>query len=698
MRAVLSRFPSRLSLLDRVALLYGAVYFVCLAARAEGVPVPIVLDVAFYPLGLVVGWANWRNSTASGLDRRTRLAWRLLAIASAILWVSGSVWSVWIEIFGRSAVADLVDRAGVLQYVLTIVAYLCLPGLPVPPKGVRRFVLDAAFLVVAGSAIAFYMGLKIERHFPPGRGTLLIVESWLDWALFIVAAVGCMQKREPVIRRAVVLLLAANLSSLIGNHVMALTPTYHSGDPVDGFWFAAWALRWTAARYTWHHYATAGADPAPEEPKALEYRGNPFAYVLVGGAFALLVTQILARDQELLPMLAVAAMAMSGLLILRQFVELQENRRLVRSQIERESRFTSLVSRSSDVVLLIDGQGVVTYISPSVTRVFGPDVRVAPGSQVKDLLAPDDAEALASALAGAPSGAPRFESRVQVAPGRWREVEAVWKDLRQDPAVNGIVVNCRDVTDRNEIERHLQHAQKLDAMGHLAGGLAHDLNNVLAVVRGYSELLQSDLGEGSPAAADLEQIMKAVDRATSVTQKVLAFSRKQPGRRTLLDLNDVVRDLRPMLGHLVKDQVDVRLALAPGLWPIRADQGQLEQVLVNLATNARDAMPNGGALDISTANRTVAGDPGDPRSLPAGDYVSIAVRDEGTGIPAALLPRLFEPFFTTKPQDRGLGLGLAIVHGIVSDLDGRVVVDSVEGRGSTFTIFVPRAPAGAQPA
>jgi PAS domain S-box-containing protein len=690
---------SRLSRLDRAAAAYAAVYFACLAARAAGVDVPVVLDAAFFPLGLVVGWANWRNSNVPWLDHRTRLAWRLLASGALVLWTTGSIWTVWVAVFGRSALADVMDSASAIQYALTIAAYFCFPGRQVYRKDRRRFALDAAFMVVAGSAIAVYVGLMMHRHADVALASLLIVKSSLEWALFILAAALAIQKRDRVVRRAVLLLLTANLVSLIGNYLMALMPVYHSGDPVDGFWFMAWALRWAAARLAWQHYSSAGDTPSPESPEALEYRGNPFAYVLVGGAFALFFTQATNRDRELLPVLALAAMAMGGLLILRQFAELRENRRLVRTQAERESRFTSLVSYSSDVVLLIDGQGIVTYVSPSLTRVFGADAHLPTGSRLQDLLAPDDAEALETVLATGQSGAPRFESRVQVAPGRWREVEAVWRDLRRDPAVNAIVVNCRDVTDRNEIERHLRHAQKLDVMGHMAGGLAHDLNNVLAVIRGYSELLQSDLGAGSRAAADLEQIMAAVDRATSVTRKVLAFSRKQPGRRTHLDLNDVVRDLRPMLGHLVKDQVEVRLALAPDLWPIRADQGHIEQILVNLATNARDAMPNGGVLQITTANRTVAGNPGDPRSLPAGDYVSLAVLDEGTGIPAALLPRLFEPFFGTKPQGRGLGLGLAIVHGIVSDLDGRVVVDSQEGQGATFTVLVPRAAAGTpQPA
>ncbi len=686
--AVIARL-GRLPVLDRVAAAYAAVYLCCLAAKAAGIDVPVVLDVAFYPLGLAVGWASWRNGNVTWLDARTRIAWRLIASGAMVLWVSGSVWTFWITYLGPSSYALWIDRVAFVQYLLAVAGYLCFPSRPLPPKGRWRFVLDAALVVVAGFVIAFYIGLRMLLHDQAEPMTVVVVEASLDWLLFVVAAVGASQKRDRVARRALTLMLCANLLAMAGNTVLALLPAYTNGHPVDGLWFGAWVIRWIAARHAWHHYQR-GADAQQAAPPEPEYRSNPFAFVLVGGASVLLVGQIIAEDRAFLGQLAIAAMGMGGLLVLRQLAELEENRRLLKTQVERDSRFTSLVSHSSDVVVLIDASGRLSYVSPSVVRVFGADARVERGMHVADLLAADDAKAVASILARGPSGAPRLETRVQVAPGRWREIEATWRDLRGDPAVRSIVVNCRDVTDRNEIERHLRHAQKLDVMGHMAGGLAHDLNNVLAVIRGYSELLQSQIGESSPAAADLAEIIKAVDRATAVTRKVLAFSRKQQGRRVVLDLNGVVNDVRPMLGHLVKDQVEVRVRLADGLWPIYADPGQMEQVLVNLATNARDAMPDGGVIDISTSNRLLPAVPWDPRSLPAGDYVCVAVRDEGTGMPPAVLSRVFEPFFTTKPKDRGVGLGLAIVHGIVTDMEGRIAVDSVEGRGSTFTILLPR--------
>jgi PAS domain S-box-containing protein len=686
--AIVRRLPA----LDRVAAGYAAAYFAWMAATLLGWPVPgVVGDIAFFPLGLVIAWANWRNSRVDWLDGRTRLAWRLLALAALVLWMSGSTWTIWLASGGSPEYAVWIDRVAFAQYVLAIAGYLSFPGRTLPRKSGPRFLLDVALIVVAGFVIAFYVGLRLLLHDPAESATLAIVESSLDWALFVVAAVGCMQKRDPMIRRVLILLLASNLVSLAGNYWLATLPTYHNGHPIDALWFSAWALRWTAARLAWHHYLAVGEGRTPRTPPVQDYRSNPFSHILVAGAFVLLLTQILAHNYAFIGMLAIAAMLLGALLILRQFAELEENRRLFEGRLQEESRFKSLVQHSSDVVIVVDEGGFVTYVSPSVASVFGEDGQVVPGAPFRTLLAQDGAAIADLLVAGSTNAPHRFEAAMQVAPGRWREIEAAWTDLRGDPAVGGILIDCRDVSERNEIERHLRQSQKLDAVGHLAGGLAHDLNNFLSVIRGYSEILRADLPAGSPASADLDQILRAVDRAAAVTGKVLAFSRKQPGQMKILDLNGVVTGLEPMLRQVIKDQVEVRLELANGLWPVRADQGQMEQVVVNLSTNARDAMPDGGVIRITTTNRTIAAATTEPGAVPPGDCVSLTVSDQGTGMSPALIARIFEPFFSTKSKDRGIGLGLSIVHGIVTDVGGRVVVESAEGRGSTFTMLLPRA-------
>jgi signal transduction histidine kinase len=286
---------------------------------------------------------------------------------------------------------------------------------------------------------------------------------------------------------------------------------------------------------------------------------------------------------------------------------------------------------------------------------------------------------------------------MRTAAGEWRDVEIVWSDLTDDPLVRGIVLNCRDVTDRNEAERHLQHAQKLDAVGHLAGGLAHDFNNMLTVIRGYTELLRADLPPNTEASTDLGYMEQAVDRAATVTKKLLAFSRRQAVQPTVLDLNGVLRDLQPLFRQFVADGVTVALDCDPSLWRARADQGQIEQIVLNLVTNARDAMPAGGPVQIVTANRTLH-DEAAGVGPPPGDYVALVVSDRGTGMTDEVRARIFEPFFSTKPKDRGMGLGLAMVHGIVTGSGGYISVQSTPGGGTTFSLLWPRTTGSAETA
>ena len=326
---------------------------------------------------------------------------------------------------------------------------------------------------------------------------------------------------------------------MAGNWVLSSVREYHNGDPMDALWFLAWVLRWIAARQAWRHY-TAGRAVEVATTGERRYRSSRLSYVMVGGALALLLSRVIVRDDALLEAVALAAMIMGALLVLRQFAEMEENRNLFRAQIQSESRFRSLVQKSSDVVLVVNADGVVTYVSPSVGRVLGEHAPIAAGRLFRELLPTEDAGVAADLLGGDPQSSCHFETRLESAPGTWRDVELARTDLREDPSVGGFVVSCRDISERHEYERYLRHAHELDAVGHVAGGLAHDLNNLLMVIRGYAELLRAEWPEESPSTADIDQAIAAVDRAASVTTRVLAFTRKQPVRRTPLDLNAVI--------------------------------------------------------------------------------------------------------------------------------------------------------------
>lgn len=675
---------------DRAAVVYAALYFAWLLARGLGLGVPDVGALVFFPLGLVVAWAAWRNSRVEGLDRRTRAAWRMLALASIILWASGSAWTLSFRLGEAYRDPAWIDTLAFVQYGVTIAGYLCFPPRKLPRSSSRRYHLDAALVVVAGFLFAAYFSLRLTILDPAEPAGQAAIEAAFDWALFAVAGIGVLQKRDPEIRRAMLFLLGSNLAYMAGNSLYTSLPDYRTGDPVDALWFSAWAMRFIAARQAWHCYA-AGRPARPADTGERGYRSSRLSYAMVGGALALMLSRVMAADHSFLEALAVGALVMGALLVLRQFAEIEENRRLFREQIQRESRFRSVVQKSSDVVLIVGPDGVITYVSPSVDRMFGKRSPIAVGTPFTPLLPREDAGAAAALLAGDPQAAPQFETRIEATPGNWRDVEMAWTDLRQDPSVGGTVVSCRDITERHEYERYLRQAQELDAVGHLAGGLAHDLNNLLTVIRGYAELLRSDSPEDSPSADDLDQVVAAVDRAASVTARILAFTRKQPVRRKQLDLNAVIDDVRQMLHHVTREPVEIRLTLDPSLWPVRADQGQIEQVLVNLVSNAGDAMPRGGDIQIATANRTLGPSPPDAEGLPPGDYVALTVADRGVGMSPEVRARAFEPFFSTKPSGQGLGLGLAIVSGIVGEMDGHVDVESREGIGSTFTVLLPRA-------
>jgi PAS domain S-box-containing protein len=271
-------------------------------------------------------------------------------------------------------------------------------------------------------------------------------------------------------------------------------------------------------------------------------------------------------------------------------------------------------------------------------------------------------------------------------------VEYVSTPIRDEGGgVTGAVVVFRDITERRRLERMIQQSQKLEAVGRLAGGVAHDFNNMLGVITGYGELMRRQLDADHPARPRLEHILKAAQRAAGLTRQLLAFSRKQVVQPRLLDLNAVVGDLDKMLHRVIGEDVELELRAGEGLGAVKADPTQLEQVIVNLVVNARDAMPKGGHLTIETANADL--DEAYAAAHPpaqAGRFVMLAVSDTGVGMDEETQRRIFEPFFTTKPPGEGTGLGLATVYGIVKQSDGYIWVYSEPGRGTTFKVYLPR--------
>jgi two-component system, cell cycle sensor histidine kinase and response regulator CckA len=258
-------------------------------------------------------------------------------------------------------------------------------------------------------------------------------------------------------------------------------------------------------------------------------------------------------------------------------------------------------------------------------------------------------------------------------------------------AVAYIEVFAEDVTERRALERQLRMAQKMEAVGRLSGGIAHDFNNLLGVIIGYSQVLKRSLGPDSASFEHAQEIEKASQRAVSLTRQLLAFSRQQVLEPVVLNLNTLLSDMEKMLPRLIGEDIALKLDLDSSLSQVKADPGQIEQVILNLAVNARDAMPDGGKLLIQTANVNLdtAYTHNHPGSRP-GSYVMLRVVDTGTGIDPEIQSQIFEPFFTTKERDKGTGLGLATVYGVVKQSGGYIAVDSEKGKGASFSVYLPR--------
>jgi two-component system cell cycle sensor histidine kinase/response regulator CckA len=260
-----------------------------------------------------------------------------------------------------------------------------------------------------------------------------------------------------------------------------------------------------------------------------------------------------------------------------------------------------------------------------------------------------------------------------------------------------IILYLIDTSEVKRLESKVSQAQKMQAVGQLAGGIAHDFNNLLTAIIGFCDLLLSQHGPGDPSFADLMQIKQNSNRAANLVRQLLAFSRRQTLRPRVLDVTDVLAELSNLIRRLIGEKIEFKLVHSRGIWPTRADTGQLEQVLINLSVNARDAMPDGGKLTIKTKNIKADNIKAlGHEVMPNKDFINISVEDTGTGIPENIVEKIFEPFFTTKDVGEGTGLGLATVYGIVKQSGGFIFLDSVEGKGTTFNLYLPATTAAAK--
>ncbi len=373
----------------------------------------------------------------------------------------------------------------------------------------------------------------------------------------------------------------------------------------------------------------------------------------------------------------------------------EEGKRATAALREAEARYRQLVEEVPAISYLAEAgaQGPFLYVSPQIGTVLGyraEECLADPSFWWSHVNAEDHATAILEDTWE--EGRPLcVEYRM-----RRRDGCEVWlRDdlvILRDPTTGKRLTRgiLTDITERRHLEEQLRNAHQLEAVGRLAGGVAHDFNNILSIIMGHSELLLTG-NQDERTRTGLEQIRRAADRAASLTQQLLAFSRKQVLQPTVLDLNEAVADVQKMLARVIGEDIELIAGLHPSLAAVKADPGQIEQVLMNLAVNARDAMPHGGKLIMETSNVEVAADEARELELEPGSYVMLKVIDTGHGMEPGTLAHIFEPFFTTKPMGKGTGLGLATVYGIVKQSGGGIDVTSKFGAGTEFTIHLPAA-------
>ncbi len=393
--------------------------------------------------------------------------------------------------------------------------------------------------------------------------------------------------------------------------------------------------------------------------------------------------------------------------------EIRERKRAEAALEISESRFRLIAENSTDAIWTMNPQGKLTYISPAIKELTGRDPESLIGKSITPHLLPDSAEKMNRILQAVREGTPDMASgpkflelQMYRTDGSIAEIEVSAAAVKDDEGdAIGLQGSARNIEERKKaekqnagLEEQLRQSQKMEAIGHLAGGVAHDFNNYLTGIIGYSGILLFDLPKDDPRRDQVEQIKMAADKASTLTQQLLAFSRKQIITPQVLDINDNIEQFRKMLRRIIGEDIDFQFDLNPDLWAVKADPGQIDQILVNLSVNARDAMPKGGLLRFETNNvkcdaRYCLKNPG----MKEGKYILFKVVDTGCGMDSETRKRIFEPFYTTKDKDKGTGLGLSTVYGIVKQNNGFIYVESEPDKGTVVSIYLPSVDEKAEP-
>jgi PAS domain S-box-containing protein len=577
-------------------------------------------------------------------------------------------------------------------YILTVIAIGALTFGVLVPRAILTPVTPLVFLVLLSSLTSAF---KIQ--FPIASGSNMSVSYVVDiaslilrgpHATMIVGAVSgwsqtTLNSRSPnplfrtLFNMSILVLTveaAGQVYQRLGGHEdadpaalvmplvgMALTYFFVNTVPI------AFAIALTTNQSAWRIWKSDFASSAPS--------------YLLGAIAAAVVIKVTQRSGYSLTLLLTAA-------------PLYLTYKMYRAGRESEARQGAILEAAHDAIITMDSQLNIREFNPAAEEMFGYTRLDILGRSVDLLLPPGDRAQQMSALnqylttGGGPLAGPQVELTGRRADGSDLPLELTVARLGSDnrAVLTGFV---RDITERRALEEQLRQSQKLEAIGRLAGGVAHDFNNILMSIMGAADLLLMQLATDDPARGEVSEIKQSVVRGAGLTHQLLAFSRRQAVRPRIFALGDVVRGMDTMLRRLIGPEIELEIICDPEPVMVRADSGQTEQVVLNLVVNARDAMPEGGRVTVRVEEVDEDGDVATTMAWSAGRYARLSVSDTGTGIDEQTRAKLFEPFFTTKEQGKGTGLGLSIVYGIVKQSGGDIAVVSEPGKGATFRVYLP---------
>ncbi len=717
MGAVLSRCTRRGRAWYWVGLagLFTVLYILWTSLTPEGLPGQYAVTQVFYfPVGGIAVFLAFRLARQGLGARRYKAGWVLLGAALAAFWVADAVW-VATEVVRGSAESPTWADVLYLAYYPLLLAALGLLSEPAGSWAERAKVwLDLLTVIAGGALLTWYAVLgPAVRDFGLALGDVVSL-AYACGDLALLLGTGFLLVRRSRVRSLWTLgfLLAAvvvGFGADLGYGYLAALGEYASDGVTDVFYVLSYLLFGAAAVAEANAPSTAGVTG--------RRAGQGLPFVALGVAILMWAWALGQSLGTQIQRAVIAAAAVTVLAAARHYLAVRESLALRELQARKasEDRFKEsllrtqfLVDHAPDLILWLDEQGRITEANEAACGLLGyckEELLALTVHQLDVALERDPAKWKSQWQTLVEQGARVFETAYRTKSGEVVPVEI--KSAYMKYAGNTYCCAfVRDLTERkkaeaalHEAESQLRQAQKMEALGQLAGGIAHDFNNVLTAILGYSDLILASGDHLDPAVRqDVAEIKAAADRASALTRQILAFARRQPLEKKVVDVNDIVAGAIGILRRTLGEQVELVLSLEPAAGAVEVDETQLEQVIVNLALNARDAMPEGGTLTVETtrveldetwcASHSV---------LTPGPYVMLAVSDTGIGMDGATRERAFEPFFTTKPLGQGTGLGLSSVYGTVAQNNGAVFLYSEPGRGTTVKIYLPRV-ADSEPA